>query len=145
MASSLRTVSAFQSLLKEDDYDLKEAGLKSLLSNVNLHWSDIANNIGDMYHSTYVVRASSVIQSSRISNWQPYFSPSSTSTSTTIRRHSTTHSKVEHTSTLMTTATSPRCLSTRVSNATLSMLRRACHWSLVSATRRSSMEWSKKV
>jgi hypothetical protein len=48
MASSLKTVSAFQSLLKEDDYDLKEAGMKSLLLNVNMHWSDIANNITDM-------------------------------------------------------------------------------------------------
>lgn len=48
MATVLRSVSAFQSLLEEDDYDLKEAGLQSLLSHVNAHWSDIANNINDM-------------------------------------------------------------------------------------------------
>lgn len=50
MATTLRTVSAYQSLLREDDYDLKEAGLKTLLSEVNLHWSDIANDLNEMYN-----------------------------------------------------------------------------------------------
>ena len=49
MTKTLKTVSAYQSLLKEDDYDLKEAGLKTLLANVNQHWGDIANDITDMY------------------------------------------------------------------------------------------------
>lgn len=49
MATTLRTVSAYQSLLREDDYDLKEAGLNTLLSEVNLHWSDIANDLTEMY------------------------------------------------------------------------------------------------
>ena len=42
---SLISVSAYQSLLQEDDYDLKEEALKILLQNVNIHWSEIANDI----------------------------------------------------------------------------------------------------
>jgi hypothetical protein len=87
MASSLRTVSAFQSLLKEDDYDLKEAGLKSLLSNVNVHWSDIANNISDMYTINNTENRSIAIQNSKISSLLPFFCQSFILTSMIIKRH----------------------------------------------------------
>ena len=45
MTRTMNTVSAFRSLLQDDDYDIKEIGIRKLLSNVNLHWTDIANDI----------------------------------------------------------------------------------------------------
>lgn len=49
MTRTVNTVSAFRSLLQEEDYDIKEIGIRKLLANVNLHWTDIANDINTMY------------------------------------------------------------------------------------------------
>jgi hypothetical protein len=48
MTRTMNTVSAFRSLLQEDDYEIKEIGIRKLLANVNLHWTDIANDINTM-------------------------------------------------------------------------------------------------
>lgn len=109
MTKTLKTVSAYQSLLKEDDYDLKEAGLKTLLANVNQHWGDIANDITDMYYSSHSERSSSETLSSPISHSLPSSSQSSTLTSTITSRRFTMPCSREHTSTLRIAATSPRC------------------------------------
>lgn len=49
MIRTMNTVSAYRSLLQEDDYDMKLIGINKLLSNINLHWTDIANDIDTMY------------------------------------------------------------------------------------------------
>jgi len=49
MSKVLNTVSAYRSLLQEEDNDLKEIGIKKLLEHINLHWIDIANDINHMY------------------------------------------------------------------------------------------------
>lgn len=49
MSRALNTVSAYRSLLQEEDSDLKELGVRKLLEHINLHWIDIANDINLMY------------------------------------------------------------------------------------------------
>lgn len=49
MTRTMNNVSAFRSLLQEEDYDIKEIGIRKLLANVSLHWTDIANDINTMY------------------------------------------------------------------------------------------------
>jgi 26S proteasome regulatory subunit N2 len=45
MSRIINTVSAYRSLLQEEDDDLKELGIRRLLSHISLHWIDIANDI----------------------------------------------------------------------------------------------------
>ena len=45
MARVINTVSAYRSLLQEEDNDLKELGIKRLLGPISLHWIDIANDL----------------------------------------------------------------------------------------------------
>jgi len=45
MARVINTVSAYRSLLQEEDNDLKELGIKRLLGHISLHWIDIANDL----------------------------------------------------------------------------------------------------
>ena len=45
MARVINTVAAYRSLLTEEDADLKEIGVRKLLSHITLHWIDIANDI----------------------------------------------------------------------------------------------------
>ena len=49
MARVINTVAAYRSLLQEDDYDLREVGVRKLLAHISLHWIDIANDINQMY------------------------------------------------------------------------------------------------
>lgn len=49
MARVINTVAAYRSLLQEEDNDLKEVGVRKLLSHITLHWIDIANDINLMY------------------------------------------------------------------------------------------------
>jgi hypothetical protein len=51
MTRIINTVSAYRSLLQEDDDELKEIGIRKLLSHISLHWIDIANDINLMYFS----------------------------------------------------------------------------------------------
>lgn len=51
MSRVMNTVSAYRSLLREEDYDIKQLGINRLLDLVSLHWSDIANDIEQMYKS----------------------------------------------------------------------------------------------
>jgi len=48
MTKTINTVSAYRSLLQEEDYDIKLIGVNKLLANINLHWIDIANDIDTM-------------------------------------------------------------------------------------------------
>jgi hypothetical protein len=48
MTRVINTVSAYRSLLQEDDNELKELGVKKLVSHIALHWIDIANDINLM-------------------------------------------------------------------------------------------------
>jgi hypothetical protein len=48
MTRIINTVSAYRSLLQEDDDDLKELGIRKLLAHISLHWIDIANDINLM-------------------------------------------------------------------------------------------------
>jgi hypothetical protein len=49
MSRVINTVSAYRSLLQEDDSELQELGVRKLLSHIALHWIDIANDINLMY------------------------------------------------------------------------------------------------
>ena len=51
MTRVINTVAAYRSLLQEEDNDLKEIGVRKLLSHITLHWIDIANDINIMYFS----------------------------------------------------------------------------------------------
>lgn len=55
MARVINTVAAYRSLLQEEDNDLKEIGVRKLLSHINLHWIDIANDINLMYIQSHAV------------------------------------------------------------------------------------------
>ena len=46
---TINTVSVYRSLLQEEDYEMKEIAIQQLLNNINLHWTDIANDINIMY------------------------------------------------------------------------------------------------
>lgn len=48
MTQTINTVSVYRSLLQEDDYEMKEIAVQQLLNNINLHWTDIANDINIM-------------------------------------------------------------------------------------------------
>jgi len=48
MAKTINTVSVYRSLLQEDDYEIKAVAIQQLLENINLHWTDIANDINTM-------------------------------------------------------------------------------------------------
>ena len=80
VGTPLVSVSAYQSLLHEDDYDLKEEALKILLHNVNIHWAEIANDITEMYTRSHAASRSTRTRSSRRGPWQPSCWPSCTST-----------------------------------------------------------------
>ena len=58
MSKVINTVAAYRSLLQEDDTDLKEIGVRKLLSHITLHWIDIANDINLMYLISHSVRIS---------------------------------------------------------------------------------------
>jgi hypothetical protein len=45
MSKVLNTVSAYRSLIQDEDNDIRLVGIKKLLNNVTLHWIDIANDI----------------------------------------------------------------------------------------------------
>lgn len=49
MTQTINTVSVYRSLLQEDDYEIKAVAIKQLLDSINLHWTDIANDINSMY------------------------------------------------------------------------------------------------
>ena len=66
MAKVLNTVSAYRSLLQDEDNGLKELGIKKLLQHINLHWIDIANDINHMYTPSYPVNSSTKINPSKI-------------------------------------------------------------------------------
>lgn len=51
MTQTINTVSVYRSLLQEDDYEIKAVAIRQLLDNINLHWTDIANDINSMYSS----------------------------------------------------------------------------------------------
>lgn len=80
MARIINTVSAYRSLLQEDDDDLKELGIRKLLSHISLHWIDIANDINLMYFHTHSVKLSTMTPPSPIALLWPICWPSSTST-----------------------------------------------------------------
>lgn len=88
MTRTVNTVSAFRSLLQEEDYDIKEIGIRKLLANVSLHWTDIANDINTMYIPIIIYSASNSwkMTTSRTANWWPFCSPSCTSTLATMTR-----------------------------------------------------------
>lgn len=48
MNPNINTVCAYRSLLQEEDYELKEIAIQQLYNNINLHWTDIANDINTM-------------------------------------------------------------------------------------------------
>lgn len=66
MARVINTVAAYRALLQEDDNDLKEVGIRKLLSHISLHWIDIANDINLMYPSFDLDRHSMKIKLSPI-------------------------------------------------------------------------------
>ncbi len=81
MTRTMNNVSAFRSLLQEDDYDIKEIGIRKLLANVSLHWTDIANDINTMYFlSDNLVRNFWRMRTLRIENWWQFYWQSCTST-----------------------------------------------------------------
>lgn len=45
MTKVINTISAYRSLLQEDDYEIKKVAVKQLLNNISQHWTDIANDI----------------------------------------------------------------------------------------------------
>lgn len=49
MTQVINTVSVYRSLLQDEDYEIKEIAIQQLLHNINLHWTDIANDINVMY------------------------------------------------------------------------------------------------
>lgn len=53
MAKTINTVSVYRSLLQEDDYEIKAVAIRQLLDNINLHWTDIANDINSMYQPSW--------------------------------------------------------------------------------------------
>ena len=56
MTQVINTVSVYLSLLQDKDYDIKKIAIQQLLSNINLHWTDIANDIDIMYSLPYLVK-----------------------------------------------------------------------------------------
>lgn len=61
-------MSVYRSLLQEDDYEIKAVAIRQLLDNINLHWTDIANDINSMYHSHNPVKIYSMTPASQIGN-----------------------------------------------------------------------------
>lgn len=86
MTRIINTVSAYRSLLQEDDNDLKELGIRKLLSHISLHWIDIANDINLMYLFPHLARLSIKILLSPIVPLLPSSLLSFTSTSMTMTR-----------------------------------------------------------
>ena len=83
MTQTINTVSVYRSLLQEDDYEMKEIAVQQLLHNINLHWTDIANDINIMYiYTLSLAKNSSTTITSKTDNSSPFYSPKSISTST---------------------------------------------------------------
>ena len=80
MSRIINTVSAYRSLLQEEDDDLKELGIRRLLSHISLHWIDIANDINFMYFLSHPARPSMRIPLFQIVPLSPSCSPNSIST-----------------------------------------------------------------
>lgn len=93
MARVINTVAAYRSLLTEEDADLKEIGVRKLLSHITLHWIDIANDINLMYSSPHPARNSTRTPPSPTNPLSPSCWPNSTSTSMTTMRPLTSPSK----------------------------------------------------
>jgi hypothetical protein len=80
MTRIINTVSAYRSLLQEDDNELKELGIKKLLSHISLHWIDIANDINLMYIAPHLDKLSTMTLPFPIGRSLPSFLPNSIST-----------------------------------------------------------------
>lgn len=80
MARVINTVAAYRSLLQEEDNDLKEIGVRKLLSHITLHWIDIANDINLMYLLCHIVNRYTKTSLSQTDPWLLFCWPSFTST-----------------------------------------------------------------
>ena len=69
MTQVINTVSVYRSLLQEEDYDIKLIAIQQLLSNISLHWTDIANDINLMYFHSYSEKNFSMTQNSKTRSW----------------------------------------------------------------------------
>lgn len=68
MTKTINTVSVYRSLLQEDDYEIKAVAVRQLLDNINLHWTDIANDINSMYILCHLVKICWRIPTSQTAN-----------------------------------------------------------------------------
>lgn len=76
MTQVINTISVYRSLLQEEDYEIKHIATQQLLNNINLHWTDIANDINLMYlFHPYSEKISLMILSSLTTSSQPSSSP----------------------------------------------------------------------
>ena len=73
MTRVINTVAAYRSLLQEEDNDLKEIGVRKLLSHITLHWIDIANDINIMYFSYKKDKTYTRTLPLAINLWLPFF------------------------------------------------------------------------
>ena len=87
MTRVINTVSAYRSLLQEEDNDLKELGIRKLLSHITLHWIDIANDINLMYNWPHSAKTFIVTPLSLTGPLSPSSSPNYTFISTTMMKH----------------------------------------------------------
>ena len=86
MTRVINTVAAYRSLLQEDDNDLKEIGVRKLLSHITLHWIDIANDINIMYFWNNEDKIYTLILLLEINHWLPFYLLNYTSISMIMMR-----------------------------------------------------------
>lgn len=87
MTKTINTVSVYRSLLQEDDYEIKAVAVRQLLDNINLHWTDIANDINSMYIVHYLDKICWKTPTFQTASLWLCSSPRSTSISMSMIKH----------------------------------------------------------